>query len=73
MLSTICIGEVFKGGVSRPLLSKQEFDESTDIFLDKKCKIKVHWLILDMENIVKGINSNVSPPRQVEKEEKKLG
>ena len=45
--------------------------QSTDILLEKKCRIKVLWLILDMENIVKGANSDVFP-LQVEKEEKKL-
>ena len=45
--------------------------QSIDILLDKKFKIKVLRLILDMENIVKGANSNVSP-HQVEKEEKKV-
>ena len=45
--------------------------QSIDILLDKKFKIKVLRLILDMENIVKGANSNV-PPHQVEKEEKKV-
>ena len=45
--------------------------QSIDILLDKKFKIKVLRLILDMENIVKGANSYVSP-HQVEKEEKKL-
>ena len=45
--------------------------QSIDILLDKKFKIKVLRLILDMENIVKGANSNVSQ-HQIEKEEKKL-
>ena len=40
--------------------------QSIDILLDKKFKIKVLRLILDMENIVKGENSNVSL-HQVEK------
>ena len=45
--------------------------QSIDILLDKKFKIKVLRLILDMDNIVKDANSNISP-HQVKKEEKKL-